>query len=415
MMRVLQINSVYRKGSTGKIVHDLHRKLEEKGADSFVIYGRGISSETDIQDSHVIRICSDFYAKVNTARAMVTGLPYGGCEISTCRLIWQIQRLKPDVVHLQCINEHFVNIYRLLEWLGRNKIPTVVTLHAEFMFTANCGHANDCERWKKGCGRCPRRKEATRSLWLDRTWSSFRKMEKAYSAFGQSICIVSVSPWLMSRAVKAPLLRGINQRVIMNGLDTMVFHPRTRYSHIPEKVCTPDTRVVFHATAMFRDKKEDPKGGWYIVRLAEMLREAGVVFLVAGKYEISGRLPDNLVLLGPVQDQDAMAEYYSRADVTVIASRRETFSMVCAESLCCGTPVAGFEAGGPESIAIPEYSAFARYGDVEALLGCVKKLITVKRNEYIYGNIAEQAAKLYDTEIMADQYLKIYRQLTGEK
>jgi glycosyltransferase involved in cell wall biosynthesis len=110
-----------------------------------------------------------------------------------------------------------------------------------------------------------------------------------------------------------------------------------------------------------------------------------------------------------------MAEYYSRADLTVIASRRETFSMVCAESLCCGTPVAGFEAGGPESIAIPEYSAFARYGDVEALLGCVKKLITVKRNEYIYGNIAEQAAKLYDTEIMADQYLKIYRQLTGEK
>ncbi len=32
--------------------------------------------------------------------------------------------------------------------------------------------------------------------------------------------------------------------------------------------------------------------------------------------------------------------------------------MVTAESLCCGTPVVGFTAGGPESIAIDAFSNF---------------------------------------------------------
>ena len=41
-----------------------------------------------------------------------------------------------------------------------------------------------------------------------------------------------------------------------------------------------------------------------------------------------------------------LAEYYSLVDVTVITSFHETFSMVVAESLSCGTPIVGFKAGG---------------------------------------------------------------------
>ena len=40
-MKVLQVNSVYKRGSTGKIVYDLHSELVKKGVDSLVCYGRG--------------------------------------------------------------------------------------------------------------------------------------------------------------------------------------------------------------------------------------------------------------------------------------------------------------------------------------------------------------------------------------
>ena len=40
-MKVLQINSVYGVGSTGKITQALHTALLADGADSIVLYGRG--------------------------------------------------------------------------------------------------------------------------------------------------------------------------------------------------------------------------------------------------------------------------------------------------------------------------------------------------------------------------------------
>ena len=40
-MKVLQVNCVYKKGSTGKIVYDIHTGLRKNGIESVVCYGRG--------------------------------------------------------------------------------------------------------------------------------------------------------------------------------------------------------------------------------------------------------------------------------------------------------------------------------------------------------------------------------------
>ena len=115
--------------------------------DSVVFYGRRFETS----DRNVHKICSEIYGKLNNGFSRVTGLMYGGCFTATNRLISAINREKPDVIHLQCLNGYFVNIYKLLNFLNKNRIPTVLTLHAEFMYTANCGHAYECEKWKTGC------------------------------------------------------------------------------------------------------------------------------------------------------------------------------------------------------------------------------------------------------------------------
>ena len=93
-MKVLQINSVYDFGSTGKITADIHRLLPQYGIESVVCYGRRDKSH----EANVYQICNDFYSHIEHFRANVTGVMYGGCELSTYRLKKIIEKEKPDVV-----------------------------------------------------------------------------------------------------------------------------------------------------------------------------------------------------------------------------------------------------------------------------------------------------------------------------
>jgi hypothetical protein len=151
-MKVLQINCVYNKGSTGKIMGEIHAALKREGEQSVICYGRGEKTT----DPGVYKTCGELYAKCNNLASRFTGLMYGGCHISTAKLVRIIRREAPDVVHLHCINGYFVNIPRIVTWLKKGDIKTVLTLHAEFMHTANCAHAFECEKWLFGSGHCSR-------------------------------------------------------------------------------------------------------------------------------------------------------------------------------------------------------------------------------------------------------------------
>lgn len=403
-MKVLQVNCVYKKGSTGKITYDLHKGLLDAGIESIVCYGRGKL----VKEPGVYKTCPEWYSKLNNALSRITGIMYGGCFFSTNKLISIIRQEQPDVVHLQCINGYFVNIYRLVTWLKKNHIKTVLTLHAEFMYTANCGHALDCDRWKTGCGSCPRLKTETKSLLRDGTSRSWKKMKKAFEGFDENLIVTSVSPWLMERAKESPILRGKQHCVVYNGLDTNVFHPYDT-TDLRKKHNCEDKKVVFHATPAFSADPNHFKGGFYILELAKRMPE--VQFIIAGNCVEEIHPPENVILLGRVTDQKELARYYSMADVTVIASKKETFSMIVAESLCCGTPVVGFKAGGPEQIALPEYSRFCEYGDMDTLTENAYALMNMEKGLQLPSN----AAGCYSTRKMVDRFLSIYQSLMGDE
>ena len=400
-MKVLQVNCVYRKGSTGKIVYDIHSELKARGIESVVCYGRGAK----VREPNVYKTCPEWYAKLNNLLSRLTGLMYGGCFFSTGRLIRIIKKEKPDVVHLHCINGYFVNIYRLVGWLKKSGIRTVLTLHAEFMHTANCGYAYECEKWRVGCGHCPHLRKETGSLLLDRTAASWRKMKKAFDGFDESLIVTSVSPWLKARAESSPILRGKRHTVVLNGLDVGVFAYR-RGDETKALLGLRDEKVLFHATPSFTLDPSHNKGGYYINELAKCLAEDNVTVVVAGPYTEGIAVSDNVFLLGRVADQEKLAALYAMADVTLLTSKRETFSMVTAESLACGTPVVGFCAGAPEQISIAEYSRFVEYGDIAALTEAVFATLDAAHDK---AAVASAAKEKYDKERMLERYLMCYK------
>lgn len=405
-MKVLQVNSVYPLWSTGKITHDIHTVLLQKQHQSIVCYGRGPLIEAD----GVYKICTERFSRINRAWIRISGIMYGGHLYSTCKLIRIIQKEKPDVVHLQCINNAFVNIYRLITYLNRHKIKTVLTLHAEFMYTANCGHALECERWKTGCGKCPRLKQETRSLGIDATAYSWCRMKKAFQGFDKNLIVVSVSPWLKDRAAQSPILLEKRHEVVYNGLDTTVFHYRGE-TNIRQQLGISDyAKMIFHVTPNFTGNPLNLKGGIYMIELAKRMPD--INFVVAGPtFGPMPQVPDNMIVLGPVEDSTYLSQLYSAADITILTSKKETFSMVCAESLSCGTPIVGFKAGAPEQISLSDYSKFVEHGDMEALQSTVEDFLNMKfdRQEISYA-----ACATYAKEVMGENYIRIYQQLLKE-
>lgn len=394
-MKVIQINCTYPRGSTGQLADALHRRLQEEGIESRVWYGRGEA----VRRAGVRKLCPEWYARANHLFSRFHGFPYGGCLLSTWRLFALLRREKPEIVHLHCINGYFVNIYRLIAWLKKRGIRTVLTLHGEFFYTANCGNAKGCQGWRTGCGNCPRLRQETGSLLWDGTAASFRRMREAFRGFKEAV-VVSVSPWLRSRAEQSPILSEMNHITIENGVDTSVF------------ACRREDRgkTVFHATPLFSAEKAHPKGGGYVLELAARMPD--VSFLVAGKSAVRGPVPENVTLLGEIRDPEVMARCYAGAGVTLLTSKAETFSLVCAESLCCGTPTAGFCCGGAESIALAAGSAFVPQGDVDALERALRNWLDARVDREA---LAAEAALRYSRERMLDRYIRLYRGLADDR
>ncbi len=395
-MKVMQINCVYKTGSTGKIVYDIHTELKKNGVESVVCYGRG----KKINEPKVYKTSSEIVAKFNNVKSRFTGMPYGGCFFATNRLLRVIKQEKPDVVHLHCINGFFVNIYRLVSFLKRQNIATVVTHHAEFLYTANCGYAYECENWKTGCGNCPSAQEAINS-YVDRTAKNFKNMEKAFKSFPNLIS-AGVSPWVSKRAGLSPIFEDKKNIAVLNGIDCNIFRPCGDAKQLKAEFGLPlDKKVIIHVTSSFESKA---KGGNNLRLFAQKIGDDAVI-LVVGNRETPSNLPKNIIAVGRVENQQKLAECYSMADVSVIVSKKETFSMPVAESLCCGTPVIGFKAGGPETISISKYSEFVEYGDIDALYNAVLRFLSLEKDAEV---ISREATAKYDKKEMVNNYIQLY-------
>lgn len=401
-MKILQINCVYKVGSTGKIVDCIGSALRDKGHEVFACYGIGKSSN----DQYAKKICYNLEHKFNALVSRIRKVPYGGIYLSNHKLYKIIYHYQPDIVHLHCVNANTVNVYKLLEFLARNNLKTVLTLHAEIFHTAGCEHAYDCVKFKTFCHQCDLFKTKLELLLGDRAYQSWKMMKSSIEKFdNNSIVISAVSPWLAHRASQSSIMSNLRIKYVPNGVDTFVFH----YRH---SQCLIDRgkykKIILFVTAYYGHELNGLKGGHFLPQLASLLPD--YMFLVVAS-KVSNHLnyiSPNIRIRGSVTNQDELAQLYSEADLTVILSKREAFSMVTAESLCCGTPVIGFKAGGPETIAIEEYCKFVEYGNINVLANAIECTLSQKVNKI---EISARAQEVYSKENMSEQYLSIYNQL----
>ncbi len=402
-MKVLQINPYYQFGSTGKIVYDIDNYIRRNKISSYVCYAWETGSKKN--DETIYFKYGNIVEKyINALLTRLTGNRYGYSWIETKKLIRFLKKYKPDVVHIHCINTYDVNIYKLLSYLKNASIPTVITEHAEFFHTGNCPYAFDCEKWVDGCWECDNLYYATKSRFFDTTAKNWNRMKLAFNGFEKCV-LVPVSPWLCARAQRSGITSQIRAKTILNGINTDVFRYYSN-DEVLEKLKSIFTKKsVLFVTSDFN---EEIKGAKYVIELAKQLKEYNFIIVCSAKVTVK---EPNIIHIPYVSNQVELAQMYSLADVTILCSKRETFSMVVAESLSCGTPVVGFEAGGPESISIDKYSTFVEYGNTNELKNSLVSWITRNVDKAI---ISKEAKEKYSSDIMGENYLSLYRELAKD-
>lgn len=403
-MRILQINCVFRKGSTGKIVSDLQEYYQKVGVDSWVVYGRG----EKICAPNVYKVASEYGSKFRNFLSRYNGNLYGMGKSGLQKTIRLIERISPDVVHLQCMNGYFINLYGLLQYLKKRNIATLLTLHAEFMYTGNCGYAFECEEWKTGCVNCPDVQKAITSKNNKATRKNWQKMKEAFAGF-ENLCVAGVSDWVSDRAKCSPILKDKKIVTVLNGLnDTVFFYREVALLPQIEAARRNQKKIVLFVTPHFEGEN---KGGKWVLELAKQMKDEPVQFIVIGRTEQTYHY-DNIDFVGVVDNPVELARWYSQADISLLVSKRETFSMICAESLSCGTPIVGFKAGAPELIALKDYSQFVPYGNLNMLIDAIRAWL---EKEFDKQEISKKARQVYSKKTMAENYLKEYENLLGQR
>ncbi len=401
-MWILYINVICKHGSTGKIAYDLYTQCKDDGHEAVVCYGRG----PKLKEPDVYKFGLDWETNVHALLTRLTGV--NGCWsfFSTRRLLKFLDAFKPDVVHLHEPHAYFVNLQPLYDYFAKRNIPLVYTFHCEYAYTGKCGYAYDCEQWKTGCGNCPQVREYPASFFFDFTKQMFRRKQTQWENL-KKVVITTPSGWLADR-VRCSFLKDRDIRVVYNGVDTKnVFYRRDTKALREEHGLTDEKIVLTVAPKLMGERK----GGRWVVQLARQMKDENIKFIMVGIEDMSQKFPDNVIPIARTANQHKLAEYYSMADCFVICSDKETFSMTCAESLCCGTPIAGFCSGAPETVFLQPHAVFGTYGDLDELEKNVKlQLSTAFDRE----KLAKEMQQLYSRDSMYENFMKIYKELTNE-
>ena len=389
-MKILLINGVYEKGSTGNIVKTLYTNFRNAGEDAYVLYGRGIANT----DTRIIKKTYELESKIHHLLSLFSGNLYGGMFFSTKRITRQIKKLKPDVVNVHCANGYFVNIYKLLEWLAKNNIKTVLTMHAEFMMTGGCGYTIDCNNHiTSECRNCNYVKQFNGKFSSNKTHKYYCKFKNAICAFKkENLKVTCVSPWLEKRYKESPIYKDVFVASIINPVDELFFEKALKNPYKFKK-------NVLYVTP---DINDYVKCGHLIKEVAKNRPDIHFTVICAKDVEFHFGL-ENITYISGGVDKETLRNYYYFADGTLLLSRRETFSMIVAESLACGTPVYGFENGGSESIALMKHCYFCEFGNIEKL--CKNLLSITSKKE----DIIKDAVNSYSSNKISEVYLKEYK------
>lgn len=394
-MKIVQINTVCGSGSTGKICVAVSQLLTQKNIENYVLYASG-KSEYPLG----IRYMTNKEVKWQALRSHILGNYGFNSKRATKRLLKELDKIQPDIIHLHNLHGHNVHLGMLCTYLKEKKIKVFWTFHDCWAFTGYCPHYDmiGCDQWKKdGCKKCPQKRRT--SWFLDRSQYLFEQKKKLFTDLDMTI--ITPSQWLAEQ-VKQSFLAECEVQVINNGFDLSVFYPRE--SDFRQKYHLEDKLIVLGVAHIWCAQK----GLDVFIELSKRLDARFQIVLVGTDDKVDKQLPKNIISIHRTNNQAELAEIYSATDVFVNPTREEVLGLTNIEALACGTPVITFNTGGSPECIDETCGCVVEKNDIDTLENTIVSVCVDK--PYSADDCIWRAQK-FSAKEKFDEYIQLYKEL----
>jgi len=399
VMKIVAINSL-PYGSTGNIMLGILHKAEETlDADVKAYYGAW-KNVPDSNDLICIKFGNKYENLISALLSRITGYHNVWSYFGTKKLIGDIKKNDPDIIHLHNLHLWNINLPILFQFIKKNHISVVWTLHDCWPFTGQCPHFTlaQCNKWKNGCGNCGHLHEYP-AAYVDKTRQMWKLKKKWFTGI-KDLIVVTPSMWLAD-LVNDSFLREYPRKVIHNGIDLSIFKPTV--SQFKFKYDIEEKYIILGVSFGWGMKK----GLDVFIQLAERLDNIFQIVLVGTDSEVDRQLPLNIISIHRTHNQEELAKIYSAADILVNPTREDNYPTVNMESIACGTPVITFNTGGSPETFDCNCGCVVDCNDIDALLRQIH--FTYKFKPYSKEACLEYAKEHYDKNQCFGEYIELFK------
>ena len=391
-MKIVQIN-ICDNGSTGKIMLDIMSSL-----DSSIQSTAYVSLKYSNNDKIKLIHTRNGY-RLHKFFAMYLGLDEYGSYFETKKLIKELNKIKPDIIHLHNIHSYSINYLLLFDYIKKNNIKVVWTLHDCWAFTGGCSHfeLNNCHKWQTKCNKCDYLQSAGVLTNINRINKLYEKKKEAFTGV-KDLTIVTPSKWL-ANLVGESFLGEYPIKVINNGINFDYF--KHVDNHTFDNILDRSKKILLAVASPFGERK----GFSDYIKLSKILPREYQIVMVGLTDEQIKSLPDNVIGIKRTNNQVELAELYSIAYAFVNFTYEEVLGMVNIEALACGTPIICYRTGGAVEM-LNEYNAcIIDKGDYESTIKCLDSIEALRQNSVKYINDVKNN---FSKETMTKNYLETY-------
>lgn len=440
-MRILQLSTADQYGGAEKVAYDLHQAYGRRGHEAFLAVGQKTGADAHVFElNHAahrpawarfwrrqqLALCQ---RRIRFAPLLAGWLadmaePRAWCErqrglenfdFPASRRLLELTPQRPELLHAHNLHGEYFDL-RALPKLSR-QIPTIITLHDEWLFTGHCAHSFGSERWRHGCEHCPDLAihPALRRATTAQNWRRKRALYQRSRFY-----VAAPSRWLLQEACSSILQPAIIEaRHLPNGVPLAQFQPFDQVAARRELGLPRDAGIaLFVGSSTRRNPFKD------YATLAAAMRQLAtrslrreVLLVCLGEAAREERLGAvTLRFLDYERDPARVARFYQAADVYVHAARADTFPNTVLEALACGTPVVATAVGGiPEQIVEGETGFLVPLSDSAAMAQRLELLLadTILRAR-LGQTAATYAREHFSLDRQVEAYLAWYQEILAK-